>query len=314
MSTLQTIASSDTLNPTSLSKITTNFSTLNTDKLEAADIAGKQATLVSWTNIKTINSVTVLGSGDITIPALTDWDKGDITVSASGTVWNIDNSVVTNAKQANVATSTLKGRVTAATGVVEDLTGTQATTLLDTATTSLKGLMSSTDKTKLDGLPSSWSYINLTQVSNTGSVQEVLYTTTLPANTLGANGVVEWEIFFSNITTANSARSVNIEIYFWWTATSFQINASSTNIYTLWGIVKFRISGNGSTSSQKVEIISALSYANYYGWSLPPPTGLYASTSQTINTTSNQTIEIRTNPSGSSVTRTADSVVIRKII
>ena len=47
MSTLQTIASTDTLNPISLSKITTNFSTLNTDKLEAADIAGKQDTLVS---------------------------------------------------------------------------------------------------------------------------------------------------------------------------------------------------------------------------------------------------------------------------
>jgi hypothetical protein len=41
MSTLSTIASTDTLNPTSLSKINTNFSTLNTDK---AEISGQTFT------------------------------------------------------------------------------------------------------------------------------------------------------------------------------------------------------------------------------------------------------------------------------
>jgi hypothetical protein len=39
-----------------------------------------------------------------------------------------------------MATATIKGRTTAGTGDPEDLTGTQATTLLDTFTTSLKGL------------------------------------------------------------------------------------------------------------------------------------------------------------------------------
>ena len=68
-----------------------------------------------------------------------DGDKGDITV-VSGTSWSIDNDAVTNAKLANVATSTIKGRVTAGTGDPEDLTGTQATTLLDVFTSSLKGL------------------------------------------------------------------------------------------------------------------------------------------------------------------------------
>lgn len=42
---------------------------------------------------------------------------------------------------ANIATSRLLGRVTAATGFVEVLTGTQATTLLDTFTSLLKGLV-----------------------------------------------------------------------------------------------------------------------------------------------------------------------------
>jgi len=40
----------------------------------------------------------------------------------------------------NIATSRILGRVTAATGVIEELTGTQATTLIDTFTSALKGL------------------------------------------------------------------------------------------------------------------------------------------------------------------------------
>jgi hypothetical protein len=72
---------------------------------------------------------------------LTDGDYGDVTVSATGTAIFIDNGVVSNAKLANVATATMKGRVTASTGVVEDLTGTQVTTLLDIFTSTLKGLV-----------------------------------------------------------------------------------------------------------------------------------------------------------------------------
>lgn len=160
MSTLQTIASTDTLNPISLGKINTNFSNLNTDKLEASDIAGKQNTLVSGTNIKTVNSNSLLGSGDLSIPVLTDWDKWDVTVSSSGTVWTVDSGVITNAKLANVASATFKGRTTVWTGDPEDLTSLQATALLDVATTSLKGLMSSSDKTKLDSVASwAWNFV-----------------------------------------------------------------------------------------------------------------------------------------------------------
>lgn len=62
---------------------------------------------------------------------------------------------VSYAKIQNVSnTARLLGRITAGAGVIEELTGTQATTLLDVATTSLKGLLSAADKTKLDGIAS----------------------------------------------------------------------------------------------------------------------------------------------------------------
>lgn len=54
---------------------------------------------------------------------------GDVTSIGNSTT--IASGVVTNAKLANVATATLKGRTTAGTGSPEDLTATQATALLN---------------------------------------------------------------------------------------------------------------------------------------------------------------------------------------
>lgn len=102
------------------------------------------ALLVAGTNVTlTYND----GSGTLTIDAagggggVSDGDKGDVTVSGSGTVWTVDAGSVTNAKLADAATATFKGRTTAGTGSVEDLTATQATALLNNFTPALKGLV-----------------------------------------------------------------------------------------------------------------------------------------------------------------------------
>lgn len=64
-----------------------------------------------------------------------DGDKGDITVSSSGTVWTIDNNVVTYAKMQDVsATDKLLGRSTSGSGDVEEIACTAfARSILDDA-------------------------------------------------------------------------------------------------------------------------------------------------------------------------------------
>jgi hypothetical protein len=97
-----------------------------------ASILGGRVLMGNSSNIPTATEI----GGDATLAS-----NGDLTIKQDAvTTGKINDGAVTNAKLDDMATSRIKGRVTAGPGDPEDLTGTQATTLLDTFTSSLKGL------------------------------------------------------------------------------------------------------------------------------------------------------------------------------
>lgn len=74
--------------------------------------------------LKRIKNATVSATTDTDSSLLlnvTDADRGDITVSGTGTTWTIDNDVVTFAKFQNITQARLLGRYTASTGDMQEI-------------------------------------------------------------------------------------------------------------------------------------------------------------------------------------------------
>lgn len=132
-----------------------DFSEAVDDRVAALAVAGTNMT-ITYNDVSNTLTFDAAGGGG----GVSDGDKGDIVVSSSGTVWTVDAGVIDNTKLADVPARTLKGRASAGVGDPEDitvgqdrivgrltgggildLTGTQVTTLLDTFTTSLKGVV-----------------------------------------------------------------------------------------------------------------------------------------------------------------------------
>lgn len=92
-----------------------------------ADGTTDTLTLVAGNNVA-ITTDALTDSVTIAVAnAVSDGDKGDLTVSSSGTVFTIDNSAITYAKIQNTAgTDVLLGRSTAGSGVVEEIVCTAA--------------------------------------------------------------------------------------------------------------------------------------------------------------------------------------------
>lgn len=181
-----------------------------TDAEVASEIEGRNATIQyqeDGVDIGTkggIETVNFIGTGitatnpsagllqvNVPTPSVADGDKGDITVSASGATWTIDNDVVTFAKMQDVATAKLLGRATGGSGDIEEIT--LGTNLSYTGTTlnAAGGGISDGDKGDItvSGGGATWTIDNT--VVSYPKIQDVSATDKLLGRATGGAGVVE---------------------------------------------------------------------------------------------------------------------------
>jgi len=105
------------------------YLTKSTDATLSAERVVTDATAITW-------DWTTAGQVKAIRAALT----GDVTAASDSVATTIANDAVNNAKLANMTAPAFKGRTTTGSGDPEDLTGTQATAMLDLFTSALKGL------------------------------------------------------------------------------------------------------------------------------------------------------------------------------
>ena len=155
ISDLDTIRSGAALGATALQSVPSEYAL----KSEIPDISTKQDKLVSGENIKTVNGASLLGSGNIVIEASAD-NVPTLQTTKQGTtsnyiyssgkndyygvISNISNGITYSTDKASIETYKYYWGSTS--------TNVYSYCTLNAATTSQAGLMSASDKTKLDGI------------------------------------------------------------------------------------------------------------------------------------------------------------------
>lgn len=137
------------------------------------------ATVTGLASVATSGSAADLSAGTLLAARLPAF-SGDVSSSVGSSVSTIGAGVVTNAKLAAVPTATIKGRITASTGVSEDLTAAQAKSVLAITTGDVSGLsaalalkadLASPTLTGVPAAPTAANGTNTTQLATTAFVR-----------------------------------------------------------------------------------------------------------------------------------------------
>lgn len=181
------------------------------------------------------SSIVMAGLGSLQRAALT----GDVTAAQDGNATTIANDAVTNAKAANMAQSTIKGRAAAAgTGDPTDLTAAQVKTILALASSDISDFTEAAqdavgamiadtptiDLTYTDSTPELKADIiqqyqhktifdHFADAGNTGTGEDDLYSDTVPAGQLANNGE-KIDAEYGGIFVSSATATREIKFYF----------------------------------------------------------------------------------------------------